>query len=128
MRRALRASVPFNLGGALLFAFPGSLGWLLGLPGSVPHVYSATLAFLVTLFAGTYAWLARQPRIDRPIVVFCTLGKAGFFAVVLGCWLVGEVPGLALVGAAGDLAFAAVFAWWLLGESDAPALAARAAS
>jgi len=128
MRRALWASVFFNLAGAVGFAFPGSLGRLAGLPAPVPHVYSATLAFLVALFGGTYAWLARQPRIDRPIVAFCAIGKAGFFAVVLACWLLGEMPGFALVGAAGDLLFAGVFAWWLLAEPDVPAIAARAAS
>ena len=114
MRRALRTSVVFNLGGALLFAFPDSLGRLAGFPGSAPHMYTAFLAFMVTLFAATYAWLARQPRIDRPIVVFAALGKTGFFVVVFMCWLLGEVPGRAVVGASGDLIFAAIFAWWLL--------------
>ena len=118
MRRALAASVPFNLGGALLFAFPASIGQLAGLPVPVPRVYAAGLAFLVTLFAGTYAWLARQPQIDRPLVVFSTIGKAGFFAVVVACWLAGEVSTLSVAAVSGDLAFAAVFAWWLLGGRD----------
>ena len=68
VRRALGVSVPFNLGGALAFAFPESLGRLAGLPTPAPPMYSAPLAFLVALFAGTYAWLARQPHIDRPLV------------------------------------------------------------
>jgi len=128
MRRALRTSFVFNLFGALGFAFPGSLGRLAGFPSPVPHVYSATLAVLVALFGCTYGWLAGQPRIDRPIVVFCALGKAGFFAVVLGCWLLGELPGIALGAAAGDLVFAAIFFWWLLGGAEAPAVAARVAT
>ena len=128
MRRALRTSFVFNLFGALGFAFPGSLGSLAGFPSPVPRVYSATLAVLVALFGCTYGWLASQPHIDRPIVVFSTLGKAGFFAVVLGCWLLGELPGIALGAATGDLVFAAIFFWWLLGDAGAPALAARAAS
>ncbi|HKA29829.1 MAG TPA: hypothetical protein VKH82_10655 [Candidatus Binatia bacterium] len=128
MRRALRTSFVFNLFGALGFAFPGSLGSLAGFPSPVPHVYSATLAVLVTLFGCTYAWLAAQPRIDRPIVAFCALGKAGFFTVVLACWLLGELPGMALGAAAGDLVFAAIFFWWLLGDAEAPAVAARAVS
>src|SRR5712691_10417223 len=85
MRRALWASVVFNLGGALLFAFPASFGQLAGLPGPVPHVYTALLALLVALFGGAYAWLACQPCIDRPLVAFAALGKAGFFAVVFVC-------------------------------------------
>lgn len=121
MRRALRATSVFNLGGALLFAFPASLGQLAHLPVPVPHIYSASLAVLVALFGGTYAWLARQPQIDRPLVVFAALGKASFFAVVLACWLLGEAPALGVVAASGDLAFAAVFAWWLLGQAGAPA-------
>jgi len=117
MRRALSASAFFNLGGALLFAFPASLGQLAGFPAPVPHLYSVFLAFVVALFGGTYAWLARQPRIDRPLVAFSALGKTGFFVAVLACWLLGEVPGRAVLGASGDLAFAAIFAWWLLGAS-----------
>jgi len=114
VRRALWASVAFNAGGALLFAFPGSLGQLAGLPVPVPHVYTTSLAFLIALFGGTYAWLARQPRIDRPLVAFAALGKTGFFAVVSVCWLLDEAPGRAALAATGDLVFAAVFAWWLL--------------
>ena len=116
LRRALRASVVFNIGGALLFAFPESIGQLAALPTPVPRVYSATLAMLVALFAATYAWLARQPQIDRPLVTFAAVGKAGFFAVVFVCWLVGEAPALAVMGAVGDLAFAAIFAWWLVSD------------
>jgi hypothetical protein len=128
MRCALWTSVVFNLIGALGFAFPATIGGLAGFPSPVPHVYSATLAFLVALFGLTYGWLARQPRIDRPIVVFCTIGKAGFFAVAVACWLLGELPASALRAATGDLALAAVFAWWLVGEAEAPAVVARAAS
>lgn len=114
LRRALWASVPFNLGGALLFAFPDTLGAMAGLPVPVPAVYGVTIAYFVTLFGGTYAWLALQPRIHRPLVGFATIGKCGFFVVVVACWLAGAVPGLGVVGAAGDLAFGVVFAWWLV--------------
>ena len=114
MRRALWASAAFNAGGALLFAFPASLGRLAGFPAPAPHLYTAFLAFLVALFGGAYAWLARQPRIDRPLVAFAALGKTGFFVVVFVCWLLGEVPGRGVLAATGDLGFAAVFAWWLL--------------
>jgi hypothetical protein len=114
IRRVLRATAVMNFGGALLFAFPASLGSLAGLPGPVPHVYSAFVAFLVALYGATYAWLARQPRIDRPLVAFSALGKAGFFSVVLVCALLGEVPARAVAGASADLVFAAIFVWWLL--------------
>jgi hypothetical protein len=116
LRRALWASAFFNLGGALLFLFPTSLGRLAGFPAPVPAVYTVFLAFFVALFGGAYAWLARQPQIDRPLVALSAFGKAGAFVVVLACWLVGEVPGRSVLVTTGDLAFAAIFAWWLLGS------------
>jgi hypothetical protein len=112
MRRALWASVVYNFGGALLFGFPGSLGHLAGLPAPVPRVYTALLAFFVALFGGAYAWLACQPRIDRPLVAVAALGK------------VGDVPGLGVLAASGDVVFAAIFARWLLGEAAASAVSA----
>ncbi len=124
MRCALWASVVYNLGGALLFGFPGSLGHLAGLPAPVPRVYTALLAFFVALFGGAYAWLARQPRIDRPLVAVAALGKAGVFAIILAFWLLGEVPGRGVLSASGDLVFAGIFAWWLLREAAPPAAAA----
>jgi hypothetical protein len=114
MRRALRATALLNVGGALLFAFPDSIGRLAGLPGPVPRLYAWFIAFLVLLFGATYAWLARQPRIDRPLVAFCAIGKTGFVATVLVCWLLGDVPVLSVVTAGGDLLFAAIFTWWLI--------------
>jgi hypothetical protein len=117
MRRALWASVFFNLGGSLLFFFPASLGRLAILPVPVPPAYSALLAFFIVLFGGAYAWLALQPRFDRPLVAFSAIGKAGAFAVVLACWVAGAVEGRAVLAITGDLVFAAIFAWWLLGSA-----------
>lgn len=57
---------------------------------------------------------------NRPLVAFSALGKSGFFAVVLACWLLGDVPALTLFAAGGDLAFAALFAWWLLATAGRP--------
>jgi hypothetical protein len=105
----------FNLGGALLFAFPTSpLGELAGLPGPVPPIYGALLAFFVALFGVAYAWLARQPIIDRPLVALAAVGKAGVFAVILVFWLFGEAPGRGVLVATGDVIFAGIFAWWLV--------------
>lgn len=121
MRYALWASALFNLGGAFLFAFPDSLGQLAGFPGHVPRVYSALLALFVILFGGAYAWLARQPRIDRPLVALAALGKAGAFAVVLAFWVLGDVPVRSVLAMSGDLMFALVFGWWLLVSMPASA-------
>ena len=116
IRRALWASVAFNAGGAVLFAFPASpLGQIAGLPDAVPLLYRVLVAFFVVLFGGSYAWLARQPTIDRPLVAFAAIGKAGFFAITVVFWLLGAVPGRAVLGASGDLLLAGIFAGWLLG-------------
>lgn len=84
MRRALAISVLYNVTGAFLFAFPASFpGRFAGLPAVVPVAYRMLLAFFVFLFAGAYAWLARQPDIDRPLVAFAAIGKTGAFGVIL---------------------------------------------
>jgi hypothetical protein len=115
IRYALWISVPFNLFGALLFAFPASaLGQFYGLPVPVPAIYSALLAFFVVLFAGAFAWLASQTNIDRPLVAFAAIGKAGAFLVIVIFWLLGDIPGRSVLAASGDLIFACIFAWWLV--------------
>jgi hypothetical protein len=119
LRRALWASVPFNVGGGLVIAFPSSaVGRLAGLPPDVPAVYRFALALFVLLFGGVYAWLAMQPRFDRPMVALGALGKGGFFALMLALWFAGDASGRATLAATGDLGFAAVFTWWLLGDGQ----------
>jgi len=116
LRRTLWVSVFFNLGGGLAFAFPSSpFGRLVGLPTPVPAVYSVGLALFVLLFGGTYAWLALQSRIDRPLVALAAIGKASFFGLMVVLWLAGEASDRVVLGAAGDLILAAIFTWWLLG-------------
>ena len=118
MRKALWATAGFNVLGALLFGFPDTFGRLAGMPTGVPAVYRALLALFVLLFGGAYAWLARRPVIDRPLVGFAAIGKAGAFAVVLMCWIAGAVPFLSVAAITGDLVFALLFAWWLAGSSN----------
>jgi hypothetical protein len=114
IRRVLWATAVFNLGGALLFAFPGSRpGQLVGLPAPVPAAYSVLLAFFVLLFGGAYAWLALQPTIDRPLVGFAAIGKTGAFCIALALWLIGEAPARSVLAVSGDLVFAGLFFWWL---------------
>ena len=92
----------------------------------MPVLYSATLAVLVALFGATYAWLASQAVIDRPLVAFSAIGKTSFFVVALGCWLAGEVSGLGVLSASGDLVFAAIFARWLMADAPIVSVASRA--
>lgn len=112
-RRVLWTSAAFNLGGALLFAFPASLGQVVGLPAEVPGIYRAFVALFVVLFGGSYAWLAAQPTIDRAFVAFAAIGKASAFALILLFWIAGEGSLRGVAAGAGDLVFAGIFAWWL---------------
>jgi len=115
IRRVLWASVVFNFAGALLFAFPASTaGQLAGLPLPGPRIYTTLLAYFVALFGCAYAWLACQPNIDRPLVAFSAIGKAGAFAVIFYSWVVGAIAARCVVAAMGDLIFAALFILWLV--------------
>jgi hypothetical protein len=129
MRRALKVSVIYNLAAAFLFAFPSSsLGRLAGLPPVVPDLYRMMLGFFVVLFGGAYAWLARQPHIDRPLVGFAAIGKAGAFGIILTLWLVGRSPARGVLAATGDLVLAGIFAWWLFGEQQGDPIAGSTAA
>jgi hypothetical protein len=81
------------------------------------------VAWFVLLFAGAYAWLARQPEIDRPLVGFAAIGKAGAFSIFAACWILGQLSGRATLAGTGDLIFAAIFAWWLIGSGTSAPLA-----
>jgi hypothetical protein len=114
MRMALRTSAVFNLLGALMFAMPDSLGQIAALPSPVPRVHTALLVMFVLLFGGAYAWVANQPRLNRPFIAFGALGKAAAFGVVALFFALGEAPARSVMAFSGDLGFAAVFTWWLL--------------
>jgi hypothetical protein len=91
------------------------LGEFVGLPAEVPLIYRGMVALFVILFGGAYGWLALQPVIDRPMVGFAAIGKAGFFSLVLVFFFLGEASGLALGATSGDLLFAGIFGWWVWG-------------
>lgn len=124
IRVVLWVGVVYNLFGALPFAFPSSpLGQFAGLPIPVPPLYNILLAFFPLLFGGAYAWLALQTKIDRPLVAFAAIGKAGAFVVIFMLWLFGAVQGRVVLGDIGDLIFACLFAWWLLKTKQGAKLA-----
>lgn len=114
VRLSLWLAFPFNLLAAAILAVPSSqLGQLMGLPASVSPLYSAMLAFFIALFGCVYAWLARLPDIDRPLLGLGSIGKFGAFLIVFSLWLSGAVSGLVVVVAVGDLAFACLWFGWL---------------
>jgi len=107
-------SVPYNLGAAVLFAFPDSpLGQFAGLPAPVPVLDRVILALFVALFAGAYVWLARQKIIDRPLVGFAAIGKAAVFVTLILLWLLGDASWRGVVSAIGDAVLAGIFFSWL---------------
>lgn len=119
-RRLLWIAAAFNVFGAVLFAFPAAPpGQLLQLPADVPLTYRAVTALFVLQFAGSYVWLALQPRIDRPLVGFAAIGKSVFFALVVVLWALHELSAMTVATASGDLVFAGLFLLWLR-RSGAP--------
>jgi len=122
IRLALWSTVGLNALGVAVFG-PLAIGLESSLvPVTAPRYYAAQLVLTIGLFAGVYAWLARQPRINRALVVVGGLGKLGFFALTLLYWLLGDLPGRMAVNATPDLLLAAVFLWWA-GTEPAPARA-----
>ena len=122
IRTVLWASAAFNLAGALLFAFPESaLSQLAGLPVPVPTFYAALLAEFIILFGASYAWLALQPVINRPLLAFGAIGKTAAFLLAAALWLVGQVPARGVLAITGDLIFACLFFAWLLRPRNEPA-------
>jgi len=113
---ALWVGAFFNFGAALMFIFPVFLGQIAGLPASGSLFYNWLLALFIGLFGAAYAWLARRPQIDRPLVGLAIIGKMGVFVVALASWLLGVIPLRGFVVAVGDLIFGIIFWWWLRGE------------
>jgi hypothetical protein len=113
MRGALWAAVLLNVAGLAVF-IPPALGFapeMLPIPG--PPFYAAQVALTIALFGGVYAWLARQPQINRPLVLVGALGKLGFFLLAVAYWMSGDLPPSAVPKATPDLILALIFFWWL---------------
>lgn len=118
LRTALWATVALNLLGVAVFA-PLAIGRPSPLvPIATPPYYAAQMTLTIGLFAGVYAWLARQPRIDRPLVAVGGLGKLGFFALTLGYGLAGVLPASMVFNALPDLVLGALFLVWVVNASD----------
>jgi hypothetical protein len=114
LRPALWTAAFFNLVGTFLFAFPGSrLGQFAGLPIHAPAIYRALVALFILLFGCSYAWLAMQPTINRPLVAFGAIGKAAAFLIVVLLWARGAAPVTSVFAIVGDLVLAVVFFWCL---------------
>lgn len=118
VRKTLAFSVLYNLGGAVIFFFPGSIGKLVGLPQPAHFAYSGFCAAVILIFAGVYFWLARSPQIDKPLVAVAAIGKTSFFLVMLISWMIGESSIIGVLLATVDLAMAVIFAQWVLSDTS----------
>jgi hypothetical protein len=116
IRAALWASVAVNALGVAVF-LPPALGGATGmLPVGAPRFWIAQTGFVIALFGGVYAWLARRAVIDRPLLIVGAIGKLGFFALIVAYWLAGDLPARSVPQAAPDLVLATIFLWWAAGE------------
>lgn len=117
MRRALFATAVMNLFAALLFLpFASGLRALAGFPPGEHPLYLTTCALFVVLFAVGYFWAGSAGRVDALFLTIAAAGKLGFFTLVAGLWLAGQLPLRAVGLAAGDLVFAVLFFAFLLGR------------
>lgn len=117
MRRVLWVGVVFNALVASMLMFPSTLGALAALPPIGSVFYLWMLTFFVVLFSATYAWLALEPTISRPVVALAAFGKTGAFVVALACLLRGDIQLRTFWVSIGDLAFALYFFFWLRATS-----------
>jgi hypothetical protein len=122
MRSALMLSVPLNFLGAIAFGFPNSVGGIAGLPETESRFYTSLVAVMVAIFGFAYAWLALQPKIDRPLVVVAAAGKLGVFMVATGCWLTNQISAAGAAGTLADLILGLVFLWWLFSSAHSAQL------
>jgi hypothetical protein len=113
LRAVLWVGAAFNTFAAGALAFPDSIGSMLALPPVASTFHAWLLAFFVALFGATYAWMARQAAIPRPLVALAAIGKSGVFLIALACWWRGDLGTAALAPAIGDAMFAGLFFWWL---------------
>jgi hypothetical protein len=127
MRNTLWIGAAFNLVAAFMLFFPETLGRIAALPADGSRFYAWMLGALIGIFGFVYAWLARSPRIDRPLIVVAMLGKFAVVVVTCVTLVAGEIAMPTLGPAFGDLIFGLIFLWWL-GGAEQSMCSATAAS
>lgn len=79
------------------------------LPVPVSAFLAGQLVFVIALFGCVYLWLARQPVVDRPLLLVGGLGKLGFFVLAVVYAAVGDVPAQVALSALPDVVLGVVF-------------------
>lgn len=114
-RRTLLLSSIFNFLAAYALAFPHhSLGRLFELPHDVPRLYAYLFAYVVAVFGVSYAWLARQTLISRPLLTVAAVSKVGIFMITASLSGLGDTSIRPTLLASGDLIFGLIWLTWLL--------------
>ncbi len=111
--RVLRATLYFsffyNMFGAATFFLPADFGRSAGLPINVPFLHTAFLANNILLFGFVSLWLARQRKIDVPLLVVFGISKITFCAIMLISYLKGEIALMGFWGSCVDLVMGLIF-------------------
>jgi hypothetical protein len=120
IRIALWCSVALNFFGLLVFG-SGAIGRpspLLAVP--IAPFYAAQLTLMIGLFGAAYAWLALQPTIDVPLLVFGAVGKIAFFSLFVLFWILGDLTWQTAAEASPDLLLGLVYLWWVRWATKRP--------
>ena len=120
MRRALLATAAMNILATALF-LPGadSLRAVAGFPLGGSPFYLVLATMFVLLFGLGYLFAGVTGRADRLFIAVAAVGKASFFALLVGFWAAGAVSWRAPLSGSADLFFAVLFFVWLRAAPDA---------
>lgn len=128
-RRIFLLGALWNLAGGAFILFAGS--WIFALDGlTVPDpgaYYYSWIALFMTFGIGYYL-ASRDPHANRSVALLGAIGKLAFAAVFLA-YLVGSpgrVPRFFFIPVAGDIVFAALYGRFLLDVRERPGYAGRA--
>jgi len=114
VRWSLWLTAPLNILAAISFAFPDRwVGSVVGLPAAAHPLYTWLSAALVALFGVTYAWLALQKPIVRPVLMLGAIGKLTAVVLTLLLLVLGHLGPLPAAIISGDLVFVVLWARFL---------------
>jgi hypothetical protein len=84
-------------------------------PFTAAHpLYLWILSIWIFGFGACYLSMAITQRHDRTFIAIGAVGKLSFFGLMAVYALMGEISGMAIGAAVGDLVFAMIFVYWLL--------------
>lgn len=91
MRQVLLFCGFWNIGGGLMFLFPGTLGALAGLPSPAPFVLTWFVGMNILIFGFVSFWLRQRNMVDWPLLALFGFFKIVFFILMSIGISIGEV-------------------------------------